>query len=71
MTLISITDALTNQTITREMTDEELSQREKAIAEQLTIDAKQKADIEAKDAARKVILDRLGITEEEAKLLLG
>ena len=71
MTFISITDALTNETITREMTEEELTQREKDIAEQLTIDAKQKADTEAKDAARKAILDRLGITEDEAKLLLG
>lgn len=37
-------------------TDEELVELEK---------------IEAKEAARQTLLDRLGITEEEAKILLG
>lgn len=30
-----------------------------------------KAEVEAKEAARKAILDRLGLTADEAKLLLG
>jgi hypothetical protein len=38
--------------------------REKEIAAQL-------ADIAKKEAARQIILDRLGLTAEEAKLLLG
>jgi hypothetical protein len=66
-----ITDALTNETITREMTAEELTQKEKDTAEQLAIDAKHKAERQEKAKARQVILDRLGITAEEAKLLLG
>jgi hypothetical protein len=33
--------------------------------------AKEQAEAEAKVVARQAILDRLGITEEEAKLLLG
>ena len=31
----------------------------------------EKAEIELKDAARQAILDRLGLTADEAKLLLG
>jgi hypothetical protein len=71
MTLLSITDAITNETITREMTNEELAQREKDRVEQLAIDAKHKAEAEAKATARQAILDRLGLTAEEAQLLLG
>ena len=33
--------------------------------------AAQKAEAEAKEAQRQAILDRLGITSEEAKILLG
>jgi hypothetical protein len=71
MTISSITDALTNETITREMTDEELAQREKDQAEQAAINAKHKAEVEAKATARAAILDRLGLTAEEAAILLG
>jgi hypothetical protein len=71
MTLLSITDALTNDTITREMTDEELAQKQKDKTEQAAIDAKHKAEAEAKATARQAILDRLGLTAEEAQLLLG
>lgn len=44
-----------------------LAQKEKDAAE-LTAQAQAKAEAEAKRAA---ILERLGLTEEEAKLLLG
>jgi hypothetical protein len=33
--------------------------------------AKEKAEAEAKETARAQILDRLGLTDEEAKILLG
>jgi hypothetical protein len=33
--------------------------------------AAEKVEAEAKEAARQVILDRLGLTADEAKLLLG
>lgn len=51
----------------REETAEEKAQRiadEKAYKEFV-------AQIEAKEAARQAILDRLGLTADEAKLLLG
>jgi hypothetical protein len=71
MTLLSITDALTNDTITREMTDEELAQKQKDKAEQAAIDAKHQAEAKAKADARAAILDRLGLTADEAAILLG
>lgn len=51
----------------REETSEERILRE-AKEKQL---AKEQTEIEAKAAARQAILDRLGLTEEEARLLLG
>ena len=35
------------------------------------VEAKREADKQAKAEAKQAILDRLGITEEEAKLILG
>lgn len=60
-------DALTNITIDRDMTADELKQfnADKAIYE-----AKQ-AEAEAKATAKAALLARLGITEEEARILLG
>ena len=51
----------------REETVEEKQTREKSEAER----KKRNAEAEAKAAARRAILDRLGLTEDEAKLLLG
>lgn len=54
-----------------ELTAEEIAQREadaKAFAE---AKAKEEADAAAKAAAKAELLDRLGITEDEAKLLLA
>jgi len=39
-------------------------------ADELAI-AKTQAEVAAKEAARKALLDKLGITAEEAQLLLG
>jgi len=65
--IIKIADVTTGQEIEREMNDAEFAQyeidNEEAISEQLKA--------EAKAAARQVILDRLGLNEEEARLLLG
>jgi hypothetical protein len=60
-------DALTNITIDRDMTANELKQfnADKAIYET------RKAEAEAKATARQAVLDRLGLTAEEAQLLLG
>ena len=57
---------------TGEITQRELNKAEK---DQQKIDAAQsqklQAEAEAKEAAKAAILDRIGLTADEAKLLLG
>jgi hypothetical protein len=53
--------------IDREMNDDEFAQYQ---IDQAEIAAKQ-AEVETKAAQRQAILDRLGLTADEAKLLLG
>jgi len=64
---IRIHDLATNEVIDREMTDAEFAAYE---AEQAAEAAKQ-AEADAKAAQRQAVLNRLGITEEEARILLG
>jgi hypothetical protein len=65
--MIRIHNQETNEIIDREMTDEELAQWEanKAKAAQ-----QQEAELQ-KAADKQALLDKLGITAEEAQLLLG
>jgi hypothetical protein len=56
-----------DEVIDREMNDDEFAQYE---IEQAAEAAKQ-AEAEAKAAQRQALLNRLGITEEEARILLG
>jgi hypothetical protein len=67
MPTIKIHDASTGEIIEREMNAEELAQLEidKAEAEVKA------AEAAAKATARQALLDKLGITADEAKLLLG
>ncbi len=67
----TIHDCLTGETITRDYNSEELAQftKENAAAK-LEAEAKAKA-AEARDRKRREVLDRLGITADEAKLLLS
>jgi len=65
--MIRIHNVSTGEIIDREMTAAEIKQYEAEKA----IEAKIKLDIEAKAAARQAILDRLGLTADEAKLILG
>ena len=65
--IIKIHNAETNEIIEREMNDEELQQLLIDKAERQTALSKEKAKI----AAKTELLQRLGITEDEAKLLLG
>jgi hypothetical protein len=65
--MIRIHNIETNEVIDREMTDQEFAAYE---AEQAANAAKQ-AEAEAREAQRQVILDRLGLTSEEARLILG
>lgn len=57
----------TGEVIERELTAEELAQQSINEAEQ----AVRVAEEAAKAQARQALLDKLGITEDEAKLLLG
>ena len=60
-------DALTNITIDRDMTADELKQFN---ADKATYEAK-KAEVKAREAARQAIADRLGLTADELQVLLG
>ena len=64
--MLRIHDVETNEVIDREMNDAEFAQYE---AEQAAQAAAQ-AEADAKTAARQALLNRLGITAEEAQLLL-
>jgi hypothetical protein len=64
---IRIHNTETNEVIDREMTDDEFADYQ---AEQIERAAKQ-AEAAAKVTARAAILDRLGLTAEEAALLLS
>ena len=54
-----------------ELTAEEVAQREADAVAYLEGKAKEEADAAAKAADKAALLERLGITEDEAKLLLG
>jgi hypothetical protein len=62
---IRIYDCETNETTDREMDDAEFAQHQKDLT---TAEARQ-AEAEAKAQAKAELLERLGITEDEAKLL--
>lgn len=57
----------TGEEIWRDYTDLEIAEIEKAQAEA----AVRIAEVEKKEAARKAVFDKLGLTEEEAAVLLG
>lgn len=65
--MVRIHDLATNEVIDREMNDDEFAQYQ---TDQASAKA-EKAEAEAKEAARQAILDRLGLTADEAKLILG
>ncbi len=65
--MIRIHNAETNEVIDREMTDAEFEQYQLGIEE----DKARVAEAEAKAAEKQAILDRIGLTADEAKLLLG
>lgn len=65
--IIKIVNAQTGEELEREMTDNEFSEYQLEKAAEL----QRQTEIETKAAARQAILDRLGLTEDEAKILLG
>jgi len=62
-----ITDLETGEVIIREYTDDEMIEHDAYMAQ----NAKVKSDIEAKTSQKNALLEKLGINEDEAKLLLG
>jgi hypothetical protein len=65
--MIRIHNVETNEIIDREMNDAEFAQHE---IDQEDYVARE-AEAQAKTVSRQAILDRLGLTADEAKLLLG
>jgi hypothetical protein len=65
--MIRIHNTETDEIIDREMTAAEFKIYEADKAAQVI----EKAEVEAKETQRQAILDRLGLTADEAKLLLG
>jgi len=65
--MVRIHNVETNEVIDREMNDAEFAQYEADQAAQ----AARQAEAEAKATAKAALLERLGITAEEAQLLLG
>jgi hypothetical protein len=64
---VKIVNVETGEEIVRDATPEEIAQMELDRIE----GAARKAEAEAKAAEKQALLDRLGITADEAKLLLG
>ena len=57
--------------IERDATDAEIAQFEKDAKVEAQLNAKRQAEAETKAQAKAELLERLGITEDEAKLLLS
>ena len=64
---VKIVNVETGEEIVRDATAEEIAQMELDAANAAEI----KAEAEAKETAKAAILDRLGLTADEAKLILG
>ena len=67
MNTVSIYDHTTGLSVTRNMNADEL-----AVYETMQVEAEAQAQADsAKDAARQAVLDKLGLTADEAQALLG
>jgi hypothetical protein len=66
-----IHDLITGEILTREMTNDEITQQQIDKSESDAIFNESNSIASAKAAQRQIILDKLGITEEEAKILLS
>ncbi len=62
-----IVNCKTGETVERELNADELAQQ----AIDKAAEAARQAEADAKAAQRQALLNRLGITEEEARILLG
>lgn len=64
---ITIHNTETGEIVNREMNDIEFEQYKADVA----IEATREVEAKAKETAQQAILDRLGLTADEAKLILG
>ncbi len=64
---ITEVNAITGEVVTRDYTEAEAAQRAKDLAKHAALD-EAKAE---RAAARQAVLDKLGLTQDEAKALLG
>ncbi len=71
MTNKIVVDCSTGEVQEIALTAEEIAERETHVAEYAAIKAQEEADKAAKAEARAALLDKLGITAEEAQLLLS
>ena len=69
--MIRIHDLATDEVIDREMTVAELKAHEANQATHAAIKAAEKAEAQAKATAKAAILDRIGLTADELKTILG
>lgn len=65
--MITVVNCETNESVDREMTDQEYEQHKAIMAER----AKEAAEATVKANAKADLLTKLGITSQEAALLLG
>ena len=65
--MIRIHNTETDEVIDREMNDAEFAEYQAEKAAQAIL----KAEVEAKETAKAAILNRIGLTADEAQLLLG
>jgi acyl-CoA reductase-like NAD-dependent aldehyde dehydrogenase len=66
-----IVNCETGETVERELNAEELAQQATEEAAVQAAEAARQAEAATKAAQRQALLNRLGITEEEARILLG
>lgn len=69
--LIQIHDVENDEVIVRELTDAEQAERDAEVAAWIKEKEIKQAKAEADAAAKAALLEKLGITEEQAKLLLS
>jgi hypothetical protein len=69
--IITIHDVETNEVVVREMNDAEFEQHEKDVAKRIARDEAIADYLATKAAEKATLLAKLGITEDEAKLLLS
>ena len=72
MKLVTINhDVITGEITETELTKQEITAREKMAKDANDANKEFRAEAEAKAVARQAIADRLGLTADELKLLLG